>query len=59
FVANAGLGFNFSPHLGITADAKYVPVKSSATAVFVTGPNQSQKVKINPVIFSGGLTLHF
>jgi len=59
FVANAGLGFNFSPHWGVTADAKYVPVKSSATAVFVTGPNQSQKVKINPVIFSGGLTLHF
>jgi outer membrane protein W len=59
FVANAGLGFNFSPHWGVTADAKYVPVKSSATAVFVTGPNQSQKVKINPVMFSGGLTLHF
>jgi outer membrane protein W len=59
FVANAGLGINFSPRWGITGDVKYVPVKSSATAVFATGPNQSQKIKINPVIASAGLTLHF
>jgi outer membrane protein W len=59
FVANAGLGFNFSPRFGITGDVKYVPVKSSATAVFATGPNQSQKIKINPVMASAGLTLHF
>ncbi len=58
-VLNAGLGFNFSPHLGITGDVKYVPVKSSATAVFATGPNQSQKIKINPVMASAGLTFHF
>lgn len=59
FVANAGLGFNFSPSIGITGDVKYVPVKSSATAVFATGPNQSQKIKINPVMASAGLTFHF
>ncbi|GAC1428721.1 MAG: hypothetical protein NVSMB68_00800 [Thermoanaerobaculia bacterium] len=56
---NAGAGFNFSPHVGITGDVKYVPVKSSATAVFATGPNQSQRIKINPVIASAGLTFHF
>ncbi|HSP16968.1 MAG TPA: OmpW family outer membrane protein [Thermoanaerobaculia bacterium] len=59
FVVNGGLGFNFSPRVGITADVKYVPLKASATAVFATGPNQSQKIKINPVIASAGLTLHF
>ena len=59
FVANAGLGINFSPRWGLVLDGKYVPLKSSATAVFVTGPNQSQKIDINPVIFSAGLSLHF
>src|SRR5712691_802174 len=59
FVANAGIGFNFSPSIGITGDVKYVPVKSAATAVFATGPNQSQKIKVNPVIASAGLTFHF
>lgn len=56
---NAGIGFNFSKSIGITGDVKYVPVKSSATAVFATGPNQSQKIKMNPVIASAGLTFHF
>ena len=56
---NAGVGFNFSKSIGITGDVKYVPVKSSATAVFATGPNQSQRIKVNPVIASAGLTFHF
>ena len=56
---NAGIGFNFSKSIGFTGDVKYVPVKSSATAVFATGPNQSQKIKINPVMASAGLTFHF
>ncbi len=58
-VLNAGIGFALSKNLALVADGKYVPVKSSADAVFATGPNQSQKVKINPVIFSGGLSLRF
>jgi outer membrane protein W len=58
-VVNGGIGFNFSPRIGITGDVKYVPLKASATAVFATGPNQSQKIKINPVIASAGLTIHF
>ncbi len=59
FVVNGGIGINFSPRFGITGDVKYVPLKASATAVFATGPNQSQKIKINPVIASAGLTIHF
>lgn len=56
---NAGLDIGLTKNFGITVDGKYVPVKSSATAVFVTGPNTTTKVKINPVIFSAGLTLRF
>ena len=59
FVVNGGIGINFSPRFGITGDVKYVPLKASAEAVFATGPNQSQKIKINPVIASAGLTIHF
>jgi outer membrane protein len=56
---NAGLDIGLTQNFGITVDGKYVPLKSSATAVFVTGPNTTTKVKINPVIFSAGLTLRF
>ena len=56
---NAGIGFALSRNFGLVADGKYVPLKSSSDAVFATGPNQSQKVKINPVIFSAGLSLRF
>lgn len=56
---NGGVAINFSKHVGITGDVKYVPVSASATAVFVTGANQSQTIKINPVIASVGLTFHF
>lgn len=56
---NAGVGIRFSPGIGIVADGKYVPVKSSTTAVFTTGPNASTRVKINPAIFTAGLVFHF
>ncbi|MGZ7039719.1 MAG: OmpW/AlkL family protein [Thermoanaerobaculia bacterium] len=56
---NAGLDIGLTKNFGITIDGKYVPLKSSATAVFVTGPDTTTKVKINPVIFSAGLTLRF
>jgi outer membrane protein len=55
---NAGVSFRLSRMLLLTADGKYVPVKSAATAVFTNGASSS-KVKINPAIFSGGLTLRF
>ncbi|HKO54930.1 MAG TPA: OmpW family outer membrane protein [Thermoanaerobaculia bacterium] len=56
---NAGIGIGLTDHFGITVDGKYVPIKSSATAVFVTGPDTEARVKINPVIFSAGLTFKF
>ena len=56
---NAGLGIGLTNNLALTLDGKYVPLKSSATAVFATGPNTTTKVKINPVMFSAGLTLRF
>ncbi|MBV8543111.1 MAG: outer membrane beta-barrel protein [Acidobacteria bacterium] len=55
---NAGLSFRLTRMLALTADGKYVPLKSSATAVFANGTTTT-KVKINPVIFSGGLSLRF
>jgi outer membrane protein W len=58
-VINGGVAFNFSPRMGITLDGKYVPLKASANAVYVTGPSTQQKIKINPVMASAGLTFHF
>lgn len=60
---NAGVSFRLSRMLALTADGKYVPLKSSATAVYlpeagIVAP-PALNVKINPVIFSGGLTLRF
>ncbi|MEA2342495.1 MAG: outer membrane protein [Thermoanaerobaculia bacterium] len=55
---NAGLSFRLTRMLALTADGKYVPLKSSVTAVFTNGTTTT-KVKINPVILSGGLSLRF
>ncbi len=55
---NAGLGFRITRMLALTADGKYVPLKSSAKAVYASGTTPA-RVKINPVIFSGGLTFRF
>jgi outer membrane protein len=56
---NAGLGIGLTNNLALTLDGKYVPLKSSATAVYAVGPSTTTKVKINPVMFSAGLTLRF
>jgi outer membrane protein W len=55
---NGGLSLRLTRMLALTADGKYVPLKSSAKAVFTNG-TATTKVKINPVIFSGGLSLRF
>jgi outer membrane protein len=55
---NAGLGIRLTNNLGLTLDAKYVPLESSATAVRTTG-NTDVKFDINPVILSAGLSLRF
>jgi outer membrane protein len=60
---NAGVSFRLSRMLALTADGKYVPLKASANAVGTPGNLPIVAVvvhtKINPVIFSGGLTLRF
>jgi outer membrane protein len=55
---NAGLGIQFTNNLGLTLDAKYVPLESSARAVR-TGDVVDVKFDINPVILSAGLSLRF
>jgi outer membrane protein len=55
---NAGLGIRLTNNFGVTLDAKYVPLESSARAVRTTG-NQDVKFDINPVILSAGLSLRF
>jgi outer membrane protein W len=60
---NAGVSFRITRMLALTADGKYVPLKAAANAVTTPGTNTVLPVvlhvKINPVIFSGGLTLRF
>jgi outer membrane protein len=60
---NAGVSFRLSRRLALTADGKYVPLKAGATPVYLPGTIPFVPIvlnaKINPVIFSGGLTLRF
>lgn len=60
---NAGVSFRITRMLALTADGKYVPLKAAANAVYPSGPIPIVPVvlhvKINPVIFSGGLSLRF
>jgi outer membrane protein W len=55
---NAGLGIRLTNNFGITLDAKYVPLESSARATRTTG-DETVKFDINPVILSAGLSLRF
>lgn len=60
---NAGVSFRISRTLAFTADAKYVPLKASAFAVYTPGTLPILPVvldaRINPIIVSGGLSLRF
>ncbi|HEY4641791.1 MAG TPA: OmpW family outer membrane protein [Thermoanaerobaculia bacterium] len=60
---NAGVSLRISRRLAVTADGKYVPLRAAANAVYVPGHLPLVPVvvntKINPVIFSGGLSLRF
>jgi outer membrane protein W len=60
---NAGVSFRITHMLALTADGKYVPLKAAANAVAAPGVIPTipvvVKTKINPVIFSGGLSLRF
>ena len=59
FAADAGLSIKLGSNMDIHGDVKYVPLKSSATAVFVTGPDSESRVKINPVIATAGVGFRF
>lgn len=56
---NAGIGLKITNNFGLTFDAKYVPLESSATAVRPVGGGSEVKFDMNPVIFSAGATLRF
>lgn len=58
-VFNAGLDIGVTDMMALNVDAKYVPVESSATAVFTTGPGETAEVSVNPLIISAGLRLKF
>ena len=55
---NAGLGIRLTNNFGLTLDAKYVPLESSARAVSTVG-EQDVTFDMNPVILSAGLSLRF
>lgn len=57
-VINGGVGIGLGKSFAIVVDGKYIPLKSSADAVFVSGTTAS-RVKINPAIFSAGLSWRF
>jgi outer membrane protein W len=60
---NAGVSFRISRRFALTADAKYVPLRAAANAVYTPGTLPIipvvVDVKINPMIFSGGLSMRF
>lgn len=58
-VVNAGLTFDITPSFAVYLDGKYVPVSSSATASFATGPGTATEIDINPLILSAGLGFQF
>lgn len=58
-VVNAGLTFDITPSFAVYLDGKYVPVSSSATATFASGPGTATEIDINPLIVSAGLGFQF
>jgi outer membrane protein len=59
---NAGLDIGLGQHFGIFVDGKYVPVRSSATAVFAGSAGSGSTrtdIKANPVIVSAGVDFRF
>lgn len=59
FVANAGIDIGLTDMIALNADAKYVPVESSARARFASGFGQFADIEVNPMILSAGLRLRF
>lgn len=59
FLVNAGVDIGLSDMFAINLDAKYVPLESSATAVFATGPGEATEIELNPLMLQAGVRLRF
>ncbi len=57
-VVDGGLEFNLAKRWGLFADARYIPVESKSTAIFV-GTSSSVTMNVRPLIVSTGLAWRF
>lgn len=58
-VFNLGFSFDLMSALALNVDAKYIPVESAATVVFLAGPEEQGEIEVNPLILSAGLSFQF
>ena len=58
-VYNLGVSIDLAAAFALNLDAKYIPVDSAATVVFLTGPGQESSIEVNPLILSAGLSFQF
>lgn len=59
FVANAGVNVWLFSQVGLSLDAKYIPLKSDLTTVFSSGAPESVDLEIDPLILAAGVTVRF
>lgn len=59
FLGNAGVSLGITNNFAINIDAKYVPLKSSATARYTTASGQEFDFEVNPLIVSAGISLRY
>jgi len=57
-VVDGGLEFNLSKRFGIYGDARYIPVETKSTAVFVP-TTSSVQMNVRPLIVSAGIAWRF
>jgi outer membrane protein W len=55
WVANAGMNVNLTPRLAVVFDAKYIALQPESSGA--TG--SSQKLKLDPLVYSAGIRLRF
>lgn len=58
-VFNLGFSFDLMSGFALNVDAKYIPVESAATVVFLAGPEEQGEIEVNPLILSAGLSFQF
>lgn len=57
-IVNGGFNWSFGDRWALNADARYVPIESEASAVFV-GADQVEDINVKPLILSAGLSYRF